>query len=258
MLKSKNPFVYKKVELEDGIFLYMINIEIIDDELKLYFDKKLTKICEGNREIDLKDVKLKLTNFFISKKDSDLELGAVAELIIHFFISTLNFKQEFLYTNLEENSLKKGFDGYYTKLNEDWILESKSGSISTIGITHQGKISEAYTGIKNKIEGIDHKNNPWENAYKHASNSDVNTKKNIKEKLNQLSLDYNKNDFHKVDKFNLIPCSTIFLEDKWNCIDEVELIVKIKKSILKKEFNKIIIICINKKSLKHIIDYLKT
>ncbi|WP_051149650.1 hypothetical protein [Flavobacterium indicum] len=186
----KNPFSHKKQKLECGNILYTIDIDIIDSNLKNFFDAKLTEICEGTRNIGLIDVKTKLVDFFDSKKDSDLEIGAVAELIIHFFIKTKKFKAEFLFTNLEENSLKKGFDGYYSKKNEEWILESKSGKITTIDISHKSKIAEAYTGLKNKVEGKDKDNNPWENAYKHANQSDLRTKKTIKDKLNDLSINY--------------------------------------------------------------------
>ena len=51
--------------------------------------------------------------------------------------------------------------------------------------------------------------------------------------------------------------TTIFLEEKWDCINEKDLIEKINKTIIKKDFKKIVIICINKKSLKYILDYLK-
>lgn len=208
-----NPFTHKKQILECGNILYTIDIDTIDSNLKNYFDSKLTEICEGARDIDLADVKTKLVEFFKSKKDSDLEMGAIAELIIHFFINTKKFKAEFLFTNLEENSLKKGFDGYYSKKNEEWVLESKSGKITTIDISHKNKIAEAYLGLKNKVEGKDKDNNPWENAYKHANLSDTNTRKTIKDKLNDLSINYTRGNYFEIKDFNIIPCSTIFMDD---------------------------------------------
>ncbi|CAM4345112.1 hypothetical protein [Flavobacterium terrigena] len=254
----KNPFNPKKQTLECGNILYTIDIDTLDSSLIKYFDEKLSKICEGSRNIDLKDVKTKLSSFFHSKKDSDLEMGAIAELIIHLFISTKKFKAEFLFTNLEENSLKKGFDGYYSKKNEEWILESKSGNITTIDISHKSKIAEAYSGLKNKVEGKDKDNNPWENAYKHANLSDTKTKKTIKDKLNDLSINYIRGNYFDIKDFNIIPCSTIFMDAAWENINKKELKLAIEKYLKKKNYKKIMVICINKRAIKNVLDYLNS
>ena len=54
-------------------------------------------------------------------------------------------KQEFLFFNLEENSIKKGFDGLFSKDSETFLVESKSGTILTKGISHRTKLKTAYT-----------------------------------------------------------------------------------------------------------------
>ncbi len=64
----KNPFKFKKLKLACWNIIYVIDIDIIDNDLKLFFDDKLTKICEGSRNIGLSDVKNKLVSFFDSKK----------------------------------------------------------------------------------------------------------------------------------------------------------------------------------------------
>lgn len=253
-----NPFNVKKFKLVCGNILYAIDIELVDNNLKCYFDKKLTQICEGVRDIELSDVKKKLVDFFDSKKDSDIEMGAIAELVIHFFVNSKKFKAEFLFTNLEENSLKKGFDGYYSKNKEEWILESKSGKIGTAGISHKNKIAEAYNGLKNKVEGKDNINNPWENAYKHANLTDLKVKKTLRDKLNDLAINYRKKNYFEVKHFNIIPCSTIFMETNWTPIEGKLIKVEIENYLAKKKYRKIIVICINKKAIKNILDYLKS
>lgn len=253
-----NPFNLKKLKLACGNILYVLDIDSVDANLKCYFDKKLTKICEGVRDIELSDVKQKLLDFFHSKKDSDIEMGAIAELVIHFFVNSKKFKAEFLFTNLEENSLKKGFDGYYSKNNEEWILESKSGKIDTVGISHKNKIAEAYNGLKNKVEGKDNINNPWENAYKHANLADVKAKKTLRDKLNDLSINYRKKNYFDIKHFNIIPCSTIFMETRWTPIDGNMIKADVENYLAKKDYKKIIVICINKRAIKNILDYLKS
>ena len=84
---------------------------------------------------------------------NDIVKGSIAEFIVHLYLKACGFSQECLFKNLEEGSIKKGFDGYYTYSNEEWIMESKSGSIKTSGITHRAKIKEAYDDLKNKIDG---------------------------------------------------------------------------------------------------------
>lgn len=39
-----------------------------------------------------------------------MDTGAVAEFFVHLYLNILGLKQECLFLNLEENSIKKGFD----------------------------------------------------------------------------------------------------------------------------------------------------
>ena len=50
---------------------------------------------------------------------------------------------------------------------------------------------------------------------------------------------------------------TIFLEDDWNEIDIDELKKDITNYLASKDFKSIIVICLNKKSTAHLLDYLK-
>jgi len=256
MVKTKSISFTKK-KITEGAILYMINIENLDMAIKSLIDTSLVNICKGDRKTKIETVKKQLSDYLKAKGDSALLTGSIAEFFIHLFLNQENFQQNFLYFNLEEGSIKKGFDGYYTKNNNQWILESKSGLYSAKNmITHPAKINEAYKGLKNKIEGQDSVNNPWENAYNHASHTDVKTSKNIRDIINQLSEDYTNKKFRKVSEFNLIPCSTIFLESNWNLIDESLLLKKIKAALSNMKFKEIKIICLNKKSLKSFIEYL--
>lgn len=256
-MKTISPFNYNKIILNDNIYLYTINIEKIDDSLKKYLDKKLIKICKGNRAIKLATVKKEFISYLERKKVSNLLTGSVAEFFVHLFLTKKKFKQEFLYFNLEEGSIKKGFDGYYSKNEEEWVVESKSSKIPK-KTNHSIKINEAYVGLKNKIEGSDNINNPWENAYNHAGNISVNSKKTILDKLNILSEDYTNEKYRTVNEFNIIPCSTIFMEDDWEEINTKELTKKITIFLSDKVFKKIILICINKKSLNSLKQYLES
>jgi len=180
-------------------------------------------------------------------------MGSISEFFIHLFLRSKNYKQECLWSNLEENSMKKGFDGYYSFENKEWIVESKSGSINTKGISHHDKLEKAYNGLKKSIEGKS-SNNPWENAYYHASIPTVNTKESIVKKIESLSLRYMMSDFANINEFNIIPCSTIFFDDSIDEeANEKEILLKIDNF----EYKELEIICISKKSINLFFDYLK-
>lgn len=198
-------------------YLHVIDIEEINVETKRLLDKHLISICEGESDSELPLVKKRLTSFLESKKE-DTQMGAVAEFLVHLYLNQLKFKQEFLFFNLEENSIKKGFDGLFSKDSEIYLIESKSGSILSKDISHKSKITSAYSDLEKYVSGKSKKgnNNPWKNAYNHACHCDVATEKSIRKKIQQLRDMYDKEQYTQVNIYNIIPCSTIFLDSKWN------------------------------------------
>jgi len=255
MTFKSDTFDVEHKKISSGNYLHLINIEEIDSRLESLIDKSIVTICEGKTDTALNIIKKRLIHLLTTKKGSNLEMGAIAEFFTHLYLNEIGFKQEFLFFNLEEGSIKKGFDGYYSGSNEEWIYESKSGSINTKNISHRNKIKEAYDDLKKKIEG-DVKNNPWQNAYSHASQMDVDCALGIRKNLKKFSEDFIKEEYHDIKNFNLIPGSTIFLGGKWECLNSADIENKIKALITKFKFKKIHIVCVNKKSLDLFWDYL--
>jgi hypothetical protein len=250
------PIKFEEIFISDKIIGYAINIEKIEDEFAKYIDDKLVAISRGKREIKLSTVKTHFIEYLEAKNKSNLLSGSVSEFFIHIFLGSQNFKQEFLYFNLEENSIKKGFDGYYSKGNKDWVLESKS--TKQINRKHKDILKKGYNGVKNKIEGVDNKNNPWENAYNHANMGSVATKNTLLKKLSALSELYTEKKYGEIKDFDIMVSSTIFLEGKWDEIDVVELKKDIIDYLANKNYKSIIVICLNKKSTGHLLKYLKS
>lgn len=255
VVKKSIPFNFNKTKIDDKSVLFTINIDRLDENLINYIDEVIVELCKGKRKVDISVLKKSLLQYLTDKKDSNLFCGAISEFFVHLFLKAKGFKQAFLYLNLEENSIKKGFDGFYTKNNESWIVESKSGEITTLNISHIKKIKEAYTGVSNKISGRDNVNNPWNNAYNHAFL--VSSNKKLLEKINDLSNKYAAKIYDNPNNFNLIPCSTIILENEWKEIDIPHIMSKLKNFIPTIKYNKLVIVSINKKSLNHFINYLK-
>ena len=245
-------------EIDGDNYIHIINIEKIDQKLKLFIDKNIVTICEGTSDTDCGSMKRQLIDFLDSKKGSNIETGAIAEFFIHLYLNDLGFKQEFLFLNLEEGSMKKGFDGYYSFKNEEWLLESKSGQVSSLNISHHSKIKEAYDDLSDKVSGKGKTNNPWRNAYNHADLKSVDCSDSIRKNIKKLSNEFKRGVFHGIEDFNIMPGSTIFLEGAWVPIDAVELEKEIRKLITRFKFKKINIICINKKSVDLFLDYLSS
>lgn len=249
-----NPLTHHIININNNVNLHILELQEITDEIKSFIDSKIVNITNGTRKIDLKIVKTKLKNFLASKKGSTTEMGAIAEFFIHLYLSTQEYKQECLFFNLEENSIKKGFDGYYSKETLEWIMESKSGLSSTKGISHKSKIKEAYDDLDNKLKG-NVSNNPWENAFRHADQKSVNTQQNIVTNIDNFSNEFELGIFKDIKDFNIIPTATIFLDGSWsNDIEKIKQEITTLISTL--QYHKLEVICFTKKSLNIFIDYL--
>lgn len=243
--------------INDKCVVNILDIKEMNNDLSKFIDNYIVKICEGDSGTNICIVKKRLIQFLKRKEDSSIEMGAVAEFFIHLFLNSEDFKQECQFFNLEENSIKKGFDGYYSKGGKEWIMESKSGLINTIGISHPNKIKIAYDDLKEKISG-NVSNNPWQNAYNHASTIDVNTSKTIRNNIKKMSDKFSQGNFDEIINFNIIPTSTIFLNNEWRETDVQDLLKKIEEKIKKFKYKNIIIICITKISVKLLENYLRS
>lgn len=250
MLEARNT------EIEEGKSLHIIDIKNMSDEFKLLMNKYLVLICEGDSESEVDLVKSRFVTF-LESKSKDIKMGAIAEFLVHLYLNSLNFKQEFLFFNLEENSIKKGFDGLFSKGADTYLVESKSGSILSQGVSHSSKLKLAYSDLKKYVSGESDKgkNNPWKNAYNHASHCDVATEKNIKKKIQKLRDMYDKGQYTEIENCHIIPCSTIYLNSLWG--DECQEKV-LEDSVFIKNFSSASVnaICITKADLNDFIDYL--
>jgi hypothetical protein len=247
----------KKYLLDDNVNLITMEINHNSKELTEYVNKLLVSICTGKSGIKLEVVKIDLLKFLERKKDSTIKMGAVAEFFVHVVLNSLGFKQECLFENLEENSIKKGFDGYYSKNNVEWIMESKSGMNISKGVNHVSKLKEAYNDLKGKISG-NSENNPWKNAYHHASLMDVNADETIINNIKRMSANYSLQKYDDISNFNVIPAATIFLD---NYVDKYyikDLIPSIKKCTKKFNYKDILVICTTKYSVEILKEILQS
>jgi hypothetical protein len=241
------------IDLSNNNYLHIVDVEKMDSKLISFIDENIFKICAGENKGDVDIIKQELINFLTPKKNGVTEMGAIAEFFAHLYLNEIGFNQQFLYLNLEEESIKKGFDGYYTLDDEEWIYESKSSTESSKEFSHNSNISAAYNDLKKKIAG-NTKNNPWKNAYNHARIID--NKNDILKNIKTLSDSFIKKKFRVIKDFNIIPSSTLFLEGSWTPSDTKSISKKIIKLISKYDYQGINVICMSKKSIDLFWDYL--
>lgn len=229
--------------INDNLQISIFEVKELNVEIQQCLDDNLIAICEGEYSFsDIETVKRRIIKLFNGKNDK-WKMGAIAEFFIHLYMNLTGYTQDCMFFNLEENSIKKGFDGYYNLEDSHWIMESKSGSILTKNISHKGKVQEALTDLKDKFEGRA-KNNPWQNAYNHASHCDVGTPADIRKSIKKLSDEYTSDSFHNLEIFNIIPCATIFLDTTWCPEDKDFLITEVQEAIKNTKYKNAHLICV--------------
>ena len=246
-------------EIDENISLLVIDIEELDSNLVKILDEYFVFICEGDSDTDLGIVKKEVENLFENKSPIWIQ-GAIAEFFTHLILKMRGFKQECLFINLEENSIKKGFDGFYSRNGEEWIMESKSGSISSVNISHAKKISVALEDMADRVSGRKKNGkiiNPWRNAYSHASHCDVHTARSIREHIKKLSKEYTGGIFHEIEEFNNIPSATIFLEGEGVAPSHDTILTDIKAIKQKLKGTKVFIVCMTQNSVNTFKKYLR-
>jgi hypothetical protein len=243
------------IEHSDNLTFHFVNIESYSDDLKKLITSELSNIWNGDNDEmeDIQIVKAEIRAFLNDKKDERQKHGIVSEFICHLYLRQQNHKQHFLFRNLEEKGMKKGFDGVYLKDDLLWIYESKSTLPTTIS-DHNSNISEAYNDVKKKIEGSNTTNNPWKNAYTHANNYAVPHDVTLLGVLRDYSNQYVKEEYHDISNFNIIPSSTIFLGEKWINIDDEELFKKLEKLTKKYTSKRLNLLCVNKKTIDEFLN----
>lgn len=264
MKRLETPFLAYTDTLSNDTPFFFFHLDLEDKDQRKLLDSYFVSICEGkdsNSTVELAKDRL-IRTFKTKVNDQDWLMGATAELYLHLFMNVLNFNQEFLYTNLEEKSIKKGFDGVYRENdNSLWFLESKSGADTTQNISHLSKVKEAYKDLLNKFSGKKDNekepNDPWWNAFNHAKASG--SSQDIKDLLKDLSDKYVKEIYPDIKDYNIIPCGTVFIvsEKEPDDFNDVRIIKnQIEEYFKDKEYKNLIVICSTQKSYNSFLDYL--
>lgn len=238
-------------DIDDGNkgSIVVLNIEDIDADIENLIDDAIVSICFGSANLSIQYAKEYIRDY-LNTTDEDRKKGAVSEFFVHLYLKSKGLQQEFIYTNLEENSPKKGFDGIYSNKTKTWYMESKSGSNNNC--EHKDKVEEAYRDLKNKFSG-NVKNNPWLNAYNHAKV--VNASEDLLNLFLKFTMSFKK-EKHGISDFNIIPCGTLFIDDKTKNYDSLKIRDSVAEYLKKKEYAKVVGICITQNAMNEFEKYL--
>ncbi|NOI68339.1 Hachiman antiphage defense system protein HamA [Vibrio sp. 99-8-1] len=138
------------IQFQDGGDFACCHVFYLSDELKELIRTHLVSICHGSQVSDylnspLYSYKTTINSFLAryEKKSNDTKKGMIGEFLSHILITSMFKEYEITsaYFNLEEKSIKKGFDLllYNTEQRAMWITEVKSGEC------HQGKTNDQTT-----------------------------------------------------------------------------------------------------------------
>lgn len=251
--------ICESYRISQKVTLYILGLKTLNIEIQNKIDEYIVQLIyppDDKKYYELKNAKKLVLNLLDTKSDEQ-KIGLIAEFFTHLILLSLGYRQESLFKNLEENSAKKGFDGVYSRKDQIWIMESKSGFYSE-KISHYSKINEAYWDLNHKITKHENvTNNPWSNALHHMSV--MKTKQKLREIFIKGNIDFGNDKGQDITCFNLIPSATIFLQDTWIDLHPNENDIKkiYKTWIQNKGFKSMNIICFTKASFTSFVDYLK-
>ncbi|WP_107942632.1 DUF1837 domain-containing protein [Metasolibacillus fluoroglycofenilyticus] len=170
----------KGVRLTNKSTYVICYVDDFSEDLKELIRSQLAPICHGASKASKKRKTYNYTNTVKSfleryeKKAATTKIGMIGELLTHIliiqFLTDYNTVSPFF--NMEERSIKKGFDivMYHKNKNELWITEVKSGEL------HEGKDSDetnktllgkAKVDLKNRLN--ENESTLWENAINGAT-----------------------------------------------------------------------------------------
>ena len=238
-------------------------VEDFNDELKGLIKKDLVSICHGPYRAKYQkkyyNYKKTIREFLkiCRKMDAKKKMGLVAELLAHVLIRKMykKFSPISLFFNMEEKSMKKGFDVLFSEENKLWITEVKSGKRQKgNSITlHKQLLRSAKNDLSKRLTIAD-EDYRWRNA---LNGLEITRKTKSEKKKIELILNEKKDDSDsgKSDSTdcNVILVSTLYTKSQKNIIESLE---ELRESIdNEKLFNDLILFSVNKKTYSKVIAF---
>lgn len=251
--------------------LAICHIELLSDDIKALIRKNLTTICHGSystgsRGSSLFSYQATLVSFFdrYNSKPAKTKMGMIGELLSNVLITEIfgEFTVVSPFFNLEEKSIKKGFDLLLYRASDTsiWITEVKSGNLHK-DKTHDETARELLNTAKADLVGRLNSQETmyWLNAL-HSVQSAVSTKSDYKVILEEILIDYGSAAADKIASSNdkcVVLISNLFepLDTKISKDTAVQFLDKTVKANL---FSKVFVFCVQKKTFSRVVEFLES
>lgn len=247
----------------------LCHISNFSDELKQALKNHLTRICHGETHSTsgyaMYRYKPTVEAFLerYEKKPIKTQKGMIGEFLSHIIINELfdDFETASPYFNLEEKSIKKGFDLllYSTSDHKIWITEVKSGGLrkgKDENATTQILLNTAYNDLKTRLN--ENEINHWANAMNAASVAVSQHRSYKGAVLDLLASEGEKTSEKKstsTDNYVFF-ISNLFHDIKFKTIEKT--VMDFHKSMVEKaEFADVFCFSIQKSTLSKIVDFLR-
>jgi hypothetical protein len=244
-------------------------IDNFSDDLKEIIRRQLSSVCHGASKASKtkKAYNYKNTvNSFLEryeKKTPKTKVGMIGELLTHIIILQYlpDFNTVSPFFNMEEKSIKKGFDiiMYSRTKNELWITEVKSGELhqeKDSNETNKILLGKAKADLKTRLN--ENENTLWENAINGASialDNIKDTKEAVIAILDNIEDEIMDKRAASTDK-NVILVTSLFsnLKDE---IQEQHIKNFSISTTEEKIFKSLLVLSIQKNTYKKVVEFLK-
>jgi hypothetical protein len=251
---------------DDEVFI--MHVTNFSDELKESLRNKLIGICHGSDKSNSSRLMYSYSqtlNEFLArydKKPLKTKIGMIGELLSHIIIIELldDFEPVSAYFNLEERSIKKGFDVLlYSRNGDVWITEVKSGGLHKDKNSTQTTIDLLGTGFRDLNSRLNENNmNHWMNAL-HSANVSISSNKDYKKVVIEILED--EGDLTALKQStskdnNIVLVSALFSEAKDN-INKLKIKEFSERLCRKNIFKSSSVICLKKSAYTEIEKFLR-
>lgn len=268
MIKDNNEN-YKRDNVFKKNDCAAIIINSFTEDIKKLLRDQLAEICHGKDYVATGRItysyKFTLKEFLkrYENKSKDIKIGMIGELLVHLIIKIYfdEYKSVTPYFNMEERSIKKGYDVVLTEVNSAviWIIEVKAGELhieknanQTINDLIGTAKSDLHTRLNEENASL------WLEAINAAKisfdNNDV-MKEAILDILFDWSDDAVKGIYSSMDK-NVILSGVLFTDTK-DCVTYDSIKQKQMKIEKSNGFKRVYVIGIQKGTYTAIYNFLK-
>lgn len=257
------------IKLEKANNVTLCKVENFSDEFKGLIRTNLAQICNGkDKSVNsplIYSYKYTLEDFFLrfDSKSKSTKIGMIGELLSHILILETNDNLSSInpYFNMEEKSIKKGFDLVLidiTQTSKVWITEVKSGERGAMTCSkdkNRELLGVAKRDLKKRLNNrYDH---IWHNAINGArvSMKESDLKKEIIKVL-ESSLVESREGKSKSDDKNVI-LTTVLFNDIADCIDIDSISSFCVDTEAESLFDELMVFSIQKSTIDKVVSFLR-